>query len=260
MTAQSTEATARVVRSNDRYDSRLRPLKALRALRRLIANPEDNSQVFEIMRALNGRAMERGYKRLISSQRGGAQAFGHRDLAQLLNDRAFMAGLPIGSVGRAYVSFMAREKLSTQDLVRSSLEPRGFMIDIDHPYAWFGRRVRDVHDIWHVLTGYGREPLGELCLTAFSYPQTGALGWACITLGGMAALAVRPGGGAALAAIVEAWLRGLRARWLMHEDYEQLLAEPLSSARMRLRLGAPARYATLSPAFRNAFFASQVRP
>ncbi len=30
-----------------------------------------------------------------------------------------------------------------------------------------------LHDIWHVLTGYAAEdPLGELCLVAFSYAQT----------------------------------------------------------------------------------------
>jgi ubiquinone biosynthesis protein COQ4 len=35
-----------------------------------------------------------------------------------------------------------------------------------------------VHDIWHVLTGYRRDALGEACLVAFSYAQTRGLGWA----------------------------------------------------------------------------------
>ena len=50
---------------------RLQPLRAARALRRLIADKEDTSQVFEIMRALSGDTVVRGYSRLISTAHGG---------------------------------------------------------------------------------------------------------------------------------------------------------------------------------------------
>ncbi len=56
-------------------------------------------------------------------------------------------------------------------------------IDEQHPYAWMGRRTRDVHDIWHILSGYHRDALGEASLVAFSFAQTGGLGWALIALG-----------------------------------------------------------------------------
>ncbi|MGL1788664.1 Coq4 family protein, partial [Vibrio parahaemolyticus] len=53
--------------------------------------------------------------------------------------------------------------------------------DVLHPYVWFGRRIRDAHDIWHTLTGYqADEPLGEAALVAFSFAQVGGLGWAWI--------------------------------------------------------------------------------
>ena len=42
-------------------DTRLKPFEALRAVRRLMANPEDTSQIFSIFRALRGRS---GIKRL----------------------------------------------------------------------------------------------------------------------------------------------------------------------------------------------------
>jgi len=56
---------------------RLRPLTALRALLRLFKNKEDTVQVFEIMRALSGNSVPRGYQRLISTPQGGAIALGH---------------------------------------------------------------------------------------------------------------------------------------------------------------------------------------
>ena len=28
-----------------------------------------------------------------------------------------------------------------------------------------------MHDLWHVVTGYGRDELGEACLLAFTYAQ-----------------------------------------------------------------------------------------
>ena len=56
-------------------------------------------------------------------------------------------------------------------------------LDQQHPYAWFFRRVRDLHDVWHVLTGYGRDALGEMCLVTFSFQETHGLGWALIAGG-----------------------------------------------------------------------------
>ena len=44
---------------------RIQPLKALRALGRLLKNKEDTAQVFEIMRALSGRSIPNGYARLL---------------------------------------------------------------------------------------------------------------------------------------------------------------------------------------------------
>ena len=45
---------------------------ALKALRRLLADKDDTVQVFEIMRALNGRSSAWGYHRLLETQIGRA--------------------------------------------------------------------------------------------------------------------------------------------------------------------------------------------
>lgn len=210
---------------------------ALKALKRLLADTEDTAQVFEIMRALNGRSNRRGYARLLATPGGGRLAYEAVELSRLLADEAWLDGLPQGTVGAAYREFVRGEQLSAEGLAGLS-QQRLASIEEPHPWAWFGRRTRDVHDIWHVLTGYGRDPLGEACLVAFSYAQTKGLGWALIAVGG----AVRAGRGDVARAIWQGYRHGRAAAWLLAEDYEQVLREPLEAARRRLRIRRPTAY------------------
>src|ERR1700754_4909167 len=94
--------------------------RALRALRRLLADSEDTTQVFEIMRALNGRANARSYHRLLTTDAGGRIAFERLELASLLMDDAWLDALPAGSVGATYRDFVRAERLSAEGLAQIS--------------------------------------------------------------------------------------------------------------------------------------------
>ena len=226
--------------------------KALAALARLFADKEDTAQVFEIMRALNGSAGQKQFLRLLSSADGGRLAYERVELAPLLMDRARLANLPPGSLGAAYADFVGRENLSAEGLAEESRRGLGdSAMELPHPYAWFGRRMRDTHDIWHVLTGYGRDTLGEICLVAFSFQQTRGLGWALIATGAFLRTFGRKGGPGYRAAIREATRRGRASAWLPGEDYERLLAEPLELARSRLGLAPPVAYEAIPIGDRN---------
>lgn len=50
--------------------SRLQPGRALRAMRRLVADKDDTEQVFEIMNALSGRSPDWGYARMLTTPEG----------------------------------------------------------------------------------------------------------------------------------------------------------------------------------------------
>jgi len=205
---------------------------AIRALRRLLADKEDTTQVFEIMRALNGSATAKGYHRLLETQQGGRIAYAREEFAERLMDDAWLDSLPAGSVGAAYREFVRSERLSAEGLAEVSRKGLA-SIEEQHPYAWFGRRTRDVHDVWHILSGYHRDALGEACLVAFSYAQTKGLGWALIAVGaGLRSLKEKRH--PYRKAIWQGYLRGKRAAWLLGEDYERLMAEPLDQARRRL--------------------------
>ena len=207
---------------------------AFRTLRKLLNDKEDTGQVFEIMRALNGSSTAKCYHRLLSTEQGGRIAYERGEFAHLLMDDAWLDSLPDGSVGAAYRHFIRSEQISAEGLVEISRQ-NAAGVDEPHPYAWMGRRTRDVHDIWHILSGYHRDGLGEACLVGFSYAQTGGLGWALIALGA-AWRARKDKTYPYVQAIWQGYRRGKAAKWLLGEDYERLMREPLESARRRLNI------------------------
>lgn len=214
---------------------------AFDALRKLLDNGEDTTQVFRIMRALNVGVAASNYARLLGTEQGGRLAYERVELARRLSDKAFVAQFAPGTVGAAYRHFLETTGYSADGLVEVSriADER----DIEHPYAWMGRRTRDVHDLWHVLTGYqADESLGEASLVAFSYAQDGGLGWAWIALGAAAKSLKITGNRLFAKAVWEGYRHGRRAAWLAGEDYEKLLAEPIDAARKRLRIATPAAY------------------
>ena len=214
---------------------------AFDAIRTLLANGDDTVQVFRIMRSLNVGNGPRNYARLIATAAGGRIAHERIELAERFADPAFVAQFAPGTVGAAYRDFLQSTGYSADGLAMVSR--LGDEQDVAHPYAWTGRRMRDCHDIWHVLTGYkADESLGEACLVAFSYAQLGGLGWAFIASAASLKSLKVIGNATFARAVWEGYRLGRRARWLLGEDYLQLLHEPIDDARRRLRIERPVAY------------------
>jgi ubiquinone biosynthesis protein COQ4 len=232
---------------------RLQPLRALRAFRKLLADKEDTRQVFEIMSALSGDTAPRGYRRLISTPEGGRIAYEREEFAQRLSDRAWLAGFAPGTVGAGYRDFIAPRNLTAEGLAQDSRKVADIDIDAPHPLAWYGRRIRDVHDVWHVLTGYSTDALGEACVVAFSYSQTKSLGFGFIALGAAREFARARLGHPYWSAIREGFRNGRRAAWLPALDYPKLFAEPLEAVRARLNIAPPVVYQSIPAEARDAF-------
>ena len=235
----------RVQRVNPRRSYRRDPIRAFKALRRLLADKEDTAAVFELMRALSGRSVPNGYDRLLRTAEGGRIAYEHEEFADRLSDRAWLQSFGPGTVGAAYRAFIAPRGLSAEGLAEESRKVPDSEIDAAHPYAWYGRRMRDVHDVWHVLTGYGTDGLGEACLVAFSYQQTKSLGFALIA--NAARREARRAGAPRVYtdAIGEGFANGKTAAWLPAIDYPARFAEDLDVARRRLGMVGPAIYESI---------------
>lgn len=229
---------------------RLRPVAALRAFGRLMRDKEDTSQVFAIMRALSGRSIEKGYERLLRDPEGARQAYRALELVERLGDRAWLEAFPEGTLGAAYRAFMRGHGFEADGLNKADDAWTGG--PLPHPRAWYARRLRDVHDVWHVLAGYDTDALGEACVVSFSFAQTRQLGFAVIGLGGAREIEREDPGVPAVRAVMEAWRNGRRAAWLPAQDYEALFALPLDEARRRLNIRPPEVYRSVPEARRRA--------
>lgn len=229
----------------DRSVYRLQPLRAAKALRKLIADKEDTAQVFEIMRSLSGKSIPKGYRRLISSPAGGRIAYEREEFCRRLSDTAWLNSFGPGTVGEAYRNFIAPRGLTAEGLADESRKLADSDVDAPHPLAWYGRRLRDVHDIWHVLTGYGTDGLGEACVVAFSYSQTRSLGFALIAHAGAHQYEKIGNGHPYRKAVMEAFRNGKAAAWLPELDYPALFAENLEAARARLGIKPPVTYQSI---------------
>lgn len=216
-------------------DTRLRPLAAIRGVRRLLANPGDTAQVFDIFRALRGKSGIRAFRRFAASPTGQKVIGEKRRLLDTLSDRASLEALPEDSFGRRYFGFMEEEQLSAGGLVQASQSWENDPVPLE--MELFRARARDAHDLTHVLTGYGRDPLGEVCLLAFMYTHSRNLGQALIVLMSLSRMPAPY-----RRAVFEAWRNGRKARWLHDQDYEALLPRPLEELRRELQIADPAIY------------------
>jgi ubiquinone biosynthesis protein COQ4 len=206
----------------------------MRAIRVLLATG-DTRQIFVILRAMRGRAMIKTFRRFAHSPVGRRILTERRDIYPVLTDRAALRALPGGSLGHAYLAFMEEEDLSAQALVQASESWERDPVPPD--VELFRTRMRELHDVSHVVTGYGRDPLGEACLLIFTYRQQGNLGRVMIVAFAWARLPK-----AARRAVFEAWRNGKRSGWLADQDWEALLACPLDAVRRDLSVPAPVLY------------------
>lgn len=227
----------------NRPKPRRRPLKAWRHMQKLIADKEDTAQVFHIIEALNGDSNRRDFDRFMRSANGHRLLKQRRFLPELLDDHAPLKALPLGTVGRTYVDFMEREGLTAHGLVEESLSQRASHEAFDDDLLWYVNRLRDTHDMYHILTGYGRDALGEDALLGYTHSQHGGLGVRFIAYMGNREIAKEaPKEARVKDVLTEARRNGKRAARIVEQDIEALLDQPLREVREKLNIAEPVLY------------------
>ncbi len=225
----------------DRPRLRKRPLKAIHHFRELLKDKENTEHVFHIFESLPRKAFRDEARAFAQSERGRAIYASEPYLPDVLDDHERLRAMPAGSVAHAYCNFMETEGLTAAGLVEESAKlyrkRYGDLVE------WYGSRNRDTHDLLHVLTGYGRDAIGEQCVLAFTYGQNPAPANLFIAYAG--GLNVRKNThtkAPVLRAIHEAKRLGKACPRVCEESITGLLAEPLESARKRLNIAPPAQY------------------
>jgi ubiquinone biosynthesis protein COQ4 len=215
---------------------------ALRSLRDLLDDPESTEKAFEVFAAIDGSSEERNFQKLLARPQATRLLTDQPSLIALLGDRAALARMPAGSFGRAYLDYLERNGFAADGLLalKASLEAKLRAVREDVPRLdptreWFRDRTILMHDLWHVLTGYGTDELGEAALLAFTLGQVGGRANALLVFGIAArSLAERRLG--FVGYLFQAWRRGRRSGWLNALPYEELLPLPLDAARRRARV------------------------
>lgn len=219
--------------------------RALAAIRALLANPDDLPQVFTLIEELSGNTLARIERRMQKDQSGRRLLQDRPDVVKLLTDRDALRRLPEGSLGRTYLDFVESEGISAQGIreaqERGQLRNKPLTPDQEFLHG----RLRDTHDLWHAVTGYRGDLLGETALLAFILAQSWNPGIAVILGVGLAKTIGAP---AARAVITKGYQRGRQAAWLISVAWEELLAMPIEEVRRRLRIDAPPVYTPIRSA------------
>ncbi len=206
--------------------------RAGRAIAALMRDPDDLPQVFTILEALSGTAPHRLHRTFARTATGQRLLRERPDIVTILDDREALRALPEGTLGRAYLAFVESEGVTAAGIVDAS--ERGTSERARTPaFAYVHQRMRDTHDLWHAATGYKGDVVGEAGLLAFYLAQNWNAGVALIV-----AAALWKGRDAGTSAVIaDGYRRGRAAAWLPAQEWEALLALPLTEVRRRLQLG-----------------------
>jgi len=183
----------------------LRWRRAWRSLRALLADSDDTAKAIDFQYAIGQGDFERIFQRFLATPSGRRLIDLRPSLADALAARAELERMAHGSLGRAYLEYLDRTGYSPTGLldlergVRERWEREEGAAPLDPMRAWFRDRFMLTHDLFHVVTDYGTDDVGEATLLAFSLAQNGGRANALLTAG----------------AVVEVW-HSLGARWLRY--------------------------------------------
>ena len=226
----------------ERPEAKYRPLRAVKSFQKLIKDKEDTSLVFQIFQSLPSKDFLPRVEQLALSERGAFLRETEPRLPEILDDHAALRRTPKGSLAHAYCDFMESEGLTAAGLVAEyDRAGRPAYPDL---VEWYINRSRDTHDMFHVLTGYGRDALGEQCVLLFTHGQQPSHGHLLIGYAGAANIArmVKGSKACVFGAVREAHRIGKGAPPLIQQPIRQLLERPLDEVRAEMRIPQPVHY------------------
>lgn len=226
----------------DRPQAKYRPMRAVRNFRMLMKDKEDTAAVFRIFESLPSKDFQPRIAGLALSEQGETLRQTEPRLPEILDDHAELRRTPKGSLAHAYCDFMEAEGLTAAGLVAEA--ERSGRPRFPDLVEWYLNRSRDTHDLFHVLTGYGRDALGEASVLLFTHGQNPSQGHLLIGYAGAANIKKMAKGTKApvFGAVREAHRIGKGAPPLIAQPIRELLERPLEDVRAALRIPSPVNY------------------
>lgn len=205
-------------------------LTTLRGVIGMLRNPEGTESVFDIEDGLRGIRATRGVVERVREDPGVRAVMAERYLAPA-TDIAVLEAMPAGTLGHAFA----------RHILDHGFDPDYYRkIDVRDDLDWVLMRMRQTHDIWHVVTGIGTDRLGEIAVKAFELAQTWRPLAAVITCGGMLRYLMHEPEqmGDVMAHISHGYQMGRRATPFLAQRWELGWHEPVATWRQRVGLPA----------------------
>ena len=226
----------------DRQPMRMNWRNALMHFRRLEGDKERTREAFHVFEALPWLGMADAACRFLASEQGKAVYASEPFLPAILDDHARLRRLSKGSLAHAYCDHMEREELTAAGLIAEYEEWRGGRVRLDDKVEWYADRLRDTHDLLHVLSGFNRDALGEQCVLALVFKQRPSIGHLFVGYAGAALTRLDSHWKVpVLRAVFEARQIGKACLPIAEQPITELLAMPLEDVRKRLNM-RPAHY------------------
>jgi ubiquinone biosynthesis protein Coq4/drug/metabolite transporter (DMT)-like permease len=144
-----------------------------------------------------------------------------------------LARMPADSLGAAYAAHMKANGLRVD--FYEAAKPR-------HRMHYLRLRIRQTHDIWHVLTGFGTDEFGEVGLQAFYFGQF-TNGVSAMVAGAAILKSVLRGKFGELEkhfdAVCQGYVNGKRAQPMLAVKWEELWSEKVEVLRRRYGIELP---------------------
>jgi ubiquinone biosynthesis protein COQ4 len=222
-----TAASAPVEPPFDDLPRLVRLARGLRSLRQLRDDPDDTELALRTALLLNAGTLARLLRGFEASAEGRETLKNRPALDNEHVDIDALLALPSDTLGYAYAQFLRSRGLTPEVFV----PPREIR---DEQKRYISQRLRQTHDLWHVVSGYDTDIVGEVEVQAFTLGQLLTPFAFFVVLGGMlespstrSELFVR---------VARAFRRGRRAKPLSFRDWERRFVMPLHKVRAELDL------------------------
>ena len=216
--------------------------KAWRHFKELVKDKEDTSQVTEIFQALPWRGVYDAALAFLKTDRAQEIRRKEPSLVAILDDHDSLRKMPEGSLAHVYCDFMEREGLSAQGLVDELDKNRPADMYWDDQVSWYFNRMRDTHDLLHIVTGFGRDALGEQCVLAFTYSQQPSPAHLFLGYAGGFEIRKHPVKVPVFRSVREAQKMGKACPRLVEMAITELLPMPIAEVRKLLNIETPKFY------------------
>lgn len=207
---------------------KLQSLRLVAGLSRFLQNPDSLESVFAVAGSLKDSPLSTQMQRHLLEHPAMAALVAEHWRPRPI-DLDALAQMPPGSLGHTYANQLRSLGITPESLI----DPR----PITGPADFITHRLRETHDIVHVLTGFGVDGPGELGVQAFNLAQNRSPLAVMLIFGGMLSTLqndepLEP----LLHALARGFELGLRAKCVIGQKLEEGWDRPLLQWRQELDL------------------------